>query len=89
MTTSVKQDKIYLICKSAAKCGFCFKNSLIYNSAAMSKRKSTELGDESVTRKKICIIHNEDSKAENFVHLKESSFQKICDIRDKRLSLPI
>ena len=55
----------------------------------MSKRKSTELGDESVTRKKICIIHNEDSKAENFVHLKESSFQKICDIRDKRLSLPI
>eukprot|EP00794_Sanderia_malayensis_P002103 gene2103-2388_t len=54
----------------------------------MSKRKSTELGDESVTRKKVCIIHNEDSKAENFVYLKGSSFQKICDIRDKRLSLP-
>ena len=84
----IKQDKFFDMHISCKMCIF-FKNSLIYNSVAMSKRKSTELGVESATRKTICIIHNEDSKAENFVYLKESSFQKICDIRDKRLSLPI
>ena len=55
----------------------------------MSKRKLTSLDEECDEKKQNCIIHNDESKAENFIYLKESSFQKICEIKKMRLSLPI
>ena len=47
------------------------------------------MDEECDEKKQNFIIHNDESKAENFIYLKESSFQKICEIKEMGLSLPI